>query len=100
MKKILIKVMFLAIFFAAFTNVANAQKGKKRSAVKRGNSTVRKNTKSKTKATVNPTAQVDSLATAVAVPAKIDSLPITKVKKSLRADEAVSQADFHPDSVM
>lgn len=96
MKKNLIKVIFLAFFFAAIGNVAIAQKGKKRSAIKRGNSTVRKNTKSKTKATVNPTAQVDSLATAVEAPAapKIDSLPIPKIKKSLRPDEAVDTKDI------
>jgi gliding motility associated protien GldN len=97
MKKSLIRVFLLAVFFAGITSIVNAQQGKKRSAVKRGNTTVRKNTKGKTKATISPTAQVDSLANAVATaePAKApDSLPIPKVKKSLRQDEAVETKDI------
>ncbi len=97
MKKSLIRFLLLAILFAAVTTAANAQKGKKRSAVKRGNTTVRKNTKGKTKAKVSPTAQVDSVAIAAATPepAKVpDSLPIPKVKKSLRPDEAVDTRDI------
>lgn len=96
MKKILIRVFLLAVLFAGFNTAANAQK-KKRSAVKRSNTTVRKNTKGKTKATISPTAQVDSVATAVVTPepAKTpDSLPIPKVKKSLRPDEAVETKDI------
>lgn len=87
----------LAFFFAAFVNVAEAQKGKKRSSTKRGNTTVRKNTKGKTKATVSPSAQVDSTVVAAPTPepAKLpDSLPIPKVKRSLRQDEAVETKDI------
>jgi gliding motility associated protien GldN len=90
MKKQLTRVFLLAICFVAFAHVADAQK---RKAVKRG-TTTRKTTKSKTRATVQPTAQVDSVATAQAAAATppqptIDSLPIPKIKKSLRRDEAV-----------
>jgi len=48
---------------------------------------------------VSPSALVDSVATAVAAPAvdtvkKADSLPIAKIKKSLRPDEAVDRRDI------
>ncbi len=98
MKKNVIRVLLLALVFTGIANVADAQK-KKRSSVKRSNTTVRKNTKGKTKATVSPSALVDSVATAVAAPAvdtvkKSDSLPIAKIKKSLRPDEAVDRRDI------
>lgn len=95
MKKSLIRVIMLAFAFAAFTNVAEAQK--KRSSSKRSNTSVRKNTKGKTKATVSPSAQVDSTVAAAPAPAPAkapDSLPIPKVKKSLRPDEAVETKDI------
>jgi len=78
--------------------MAQAQKKpvKKRTVQKRTNTT--KTTKAKTKAKITPTAQIDSVATlAVAPPPpapKIDSLPIPKVKKSLRPDEAVETKDI------
>ena len=50
MKKSLIRVLLFACMFIVISNVAEAQ-GKKRSSTKRGNTTVRKNTKGKTKAT-------------------------------------------------
>jgi len=101
MKKTFIRVFFLAIFSLALANIAEAQKkGGKRSATKRGNTSVRKNTKGKTKATVSPAQQVDSTVAVAAVvttpePAKkSDSLPIPRVKKSLRPDEAVETKDI------
>ncbi|MFZ4057857.1 MAG: gliding motility protein GldN [Ferruginibacter sp.] len=101
MQKKLFRVLLLSFCLALFTNVVSAQKKKAgtRTAVKRG-TTTRKTTKGKTKAKVSPTAQVDSVATAVVAPApaapapKNDSLPIPKVKKSLRPDEAVETKDI------
>jgi gliding motility associated protien GldN len=96
MKKTFIRVLLLAVLFTGITNAADAQK-KKRSSTKRSNTTVRKNTKAKTKATVSPSALVDSTVAVAKAPepAKIlDSLPIAKVKKSLRADEAVETKDI------
>jgi gliding motility associated protien GldN len=96
MKKNLIRVCLLTFLFVAFVNVAEAQKGKKRSSSKRSNTTVRKNTKGKTKATVSASNQVDSTLAAAQTPepARIDSLPIAKVKKSLRQDESVETKDI------
>jgi gliding motility associated protien GldN len=99
MEKRLIRVLLLAVFFSAFVNIASAQKKKTtRTATKRTNTTTRKSTKGKTKATISPVL-VDSTAivqakiiTAPAV--KIDSLPIPKVKKSLKTDEAVDTRDI------
>jgi gliding motility associated protien GldN len=96
MKKTLIRVCLFLFFCIAISNVAEAQK-KKRSSTKRSNTTVRKNTKGKTKSsTVAPLAQ-DSTAAAALVPAPAkapDSLPIPKIKKSLRQDEAVETKDI------
>jgi len=75
--------------------MAQAQKKpvKKRAVQKRTNTT--KTTKAKTKANITPTAQIDSVATLAVAPARrIDSLPIPKVKKSLRPDEAVETKDI------
>jgi erythromycin esterase-like protein len=97
MKKSLIRVFLFAFFLVAISNVAEAQKGKKRSSTKRGNTTVRKSTRGKTKATtVAPSAQDSTVAVAKAPePAKVpDSLPIPKIKKSLRQDEAVETKDI------
>ena len=96
MKKSLIRVFLFAFFLVAISNVAEAQK-KKRSSTKRGNTTVRKSTKGKTKATtVAPAAQDSTVAVAKAPePAKApDSLPIPKIKKSLRQDDAVETKDI------
>ena len=99
MKKTFIRVFFLTIFSLALANIAEAQKkGGKRSATKRGNTSVRKNTKGKTKATVSPAQQDEAVvAAAVTTPEpskKADSLPIPRVKKSLRPDEAVETKDI------
>ncbi|MEI9934185.1 MAG: hypothetical protein WDM71_04900 [Ferruginibacter sp.] len=94
MKKQLSRVFLLAVCFLFCVHVTDAQT-KKRKAVKRG-ATTRKTTRSKTKATISPAAQVDSVATVKPVAAIVkdtvavnDSLPIPRVKPSLRRDEAV-----------
>jgi gliding motility associated protien GldN len=97
MKKYLIKFFCLTVALILFFSVADAQKTqKKRAATKRGNTTTKKTTKGKTKANIKSGGQVDSVAAIVVVPVepRIDSLPITKVKKSLRQDEAVETKDI------
>ena len=83
----MVKYLLLVICLSVFVNVADAQKTK-RTVQKR--TTTRKTTKSKTKTKIVPT--VAKADTVVAVKAPVvfnDSLPIIKVKKSLRPDEAV-----------
>lgn len=83
MKKQFLKFLLLAIFVGGIAGDALAQKkpAKKRSSTRR-------TTKTKTKANIQPTtATMDSVATAAAP--SIDTLPIKKVAKSLRPDEAV-----------
>ncbi len=93
MKKHVIKYLLLLICLGVFTNIAEAQKKKqpaKRTATKR--TTARKTTKGKTKTKIQPTTpQVDTVAAVVATPAPAfpDTLPIARVRKSLRPDEAV-----------
>ena len=55
---------------------------KKRSAVKRGNTTTKKTLKGKTKAKINPTVATSDTLVAVAAPAT-DTLPVKKILKSL-----------------
>ncbi|MEN9569463.1 MAG: gliding motility protein GldN [Bacteroidota bacterium] len=95
MKKHIIQFVFFAFILSLCTQSAHAQK-KSRTAVKRSNNKTVKKTKGKTKTSVTPPAQVDSVATAVVTPepARIDSLPIAKIKKSLRQDEAVETKDI------
>lgn len=90
-----VKFLFLLVVMCLCITVAEAQKktAKNRSAVKRSTT---KTTRGKTKAKITPTAQIDSLQT-VSAPVeapKVDSLPIPKVKKSLRSDEAVETGDI------
>src|SRR6187431_3164360 len=96
MMKHSLKSLVLFVFLCFAINVLHAQKKpvKKRTSSKRTNTT--KTTKAKTKATISPTAQVDSVATVAAAPPppKIDSLPLSQVKKSLRRDEAVITDDI------
>jgi gliding motility associated protien GldN len=90
-----VKSILLFVFMSLCINIVQAQKKpvKKRTSTKRTSTT--KTTKGKTKATINPTAQVDSVAVAATAPeSKVDSLPITKIKKSLRPDEAVETKDI------
>lgn len=92
MAKQILKYLFLAIIACSAGTAASAQK-KKKAPVKKRTSTKR-TTKNRTSASIQPTtATVDSVAT-VAAPAVVnDSLPIKKVLKSLRQDEAVSGGD-------
>ena len=95
MKKYLIKFLCFAFVLSLCTTTVSAQKKKSRSAVKRSNTTTRKTTKGKTKTKVSPAPLVDSVATAVVAPEPaMDSLPIAKIKKSLRPDEAVETKDI------
>lgn len=100
MKKHFVKILLCSFLMCFLVNAANAQKNK-RTATKRPNTTTRKTTKGKAKANISPTAQVDSVAAVVNTPAPAvqeavinDSLPIKKVKKSLRNDEAVETKDI------
>ncbi len=91
MKKQIIKYLFLFVFFASIGNVAIAQKGKKKAPAKR--TSVKRSTKNKTKTNIqNANASVDTPAK-VDDPLESDSLPIKKVKKSMRPDESVSGGD-------
>ena len=88
------KYLALLLCFCLFTGGAiNAQTKKKtttkRAATKRAST--RKTTKAKTKAKIQPTVpQIDTVAVAAVVePPLPDSLPIKRVLKSLRPDEAV-----------
>ena len=85
--------MFI-VCLGVFANVADAQT-KKRSVKKRQTA---RTTKSKFRAKVSQTASVDTVATATAAPVLPppvnDSLPIKKVLKSLRPDEAVETKDI------
>ena len=94
MNKYLLKFLCLTFALTLVFTVADAQK-KKRTATKRSNTTTKKTTKGKTKAKIKSSNQVDSVATAGNIPAiRVDSLPIPKVKKSLRNDEAVETKDI------
>ncbi|MBC7889395.1 MAG: gliding motility protein GldN [Ferruginibacter sp.] len=92
-----VKLVLVFVFMCLGITVTQAQKKpvKKRTVQKRTNTT--KTTRSKTKAKITPTAQIDSLPSVVvaAPPApRVDSLPIPKIKKSLRPDEAVETKDI------
>jgi len=87
MNKLIIKCFLLAVSFSLTANVVDAQ-AKKRTVQKR--TTAKKTTNSKTNVSVKP-----SKDTVVAVvpppPAKIDSLPMVNVKKSLRSNDAIER---------
>ncbi|HMP19486.1 MAG TPA: gliding motility protein GldN [Ferruginibacter sp.] len=99
MKKHLIKVFCFAVVLSLTTTVVSAQKKKAapRAATKRPSTAQTKKTKAKTKAT-NTAAEIETVQTAVVQapppPPPPDSLPLTKVKKSLRPDEAVDTRDI------
>jgi len=84
MNKVFVKYFLLAFCFALAVSVVDAQ-AKKRTAKKR--TTAKKTTNSRTNANITPAA-VD---TAVAATPKVDSLPIIKVKKSLRSNDAIER---------
>ena len=91
MNKVFAKYFLLMICFGLLTHVSNAQAKKGRSMKKapRGQQTVKKSIKGGTRANVNPSQKVDSVATASAP--KVDSLPIEVVKKSLRPNDAIER---------
>ncbi len=84
MSKIIIKCFLIAISFCVIIPAANAQV-KKRTVKKR--TTAKRTNNSRSNTAISPTA-VDTVA---AAPAKIDSLPMTQVKKSLRPNDAVDR---------
>lgn len=96
MKKYFVRYLFIAICLFAFTGIAEAQKGKKRTATKR-TTTTKKTTKAKAKTKVQQSS-ADTLAVVkppVPAPAVAnDSLPIPYVRKSLRRDDAVDMKDI------
>ncbi len=86
MNKVFLKFFLLVFCFGLLTHMSEAQ-AKKRTVKKR--TTAKRTTNTKTKASINPSAKVDSVAI-VAAP-KIDSLPIEVVKKSLRPNDAIER---------
>lgn len=95
MKKHLIKYFFFALCFCAFSHVADAQT-KSRKSSKRN--TVKKTTKTKYnnkfQASAPATVPTDTVAKVVTPAPVNDSLPIKKVLKSLRPDEAVNTIEL------
>jgi gliding motility associated protien GldN len=83
MNKLIIKCLLLAISFSITTSAADAQV-KKRTAKKR--TTTKRTTNSRSNAAIKPSADT----VAVAAP-KLDSLPMTQVKKSLRPNDAIER---------
>ena len=83
MKKFFVYFL-LAGCFAIVTNMCDAQ-AKKRTVQKR--TTAKKTTNSKTKVSIKPTVK-DTVAVATL---KVDSLPMTVVKKSLRSNDAIER---------
>ncbi|MDQ2721240.1 MAG: gliding motility protein GldN [Bacteroidota bacterium] len=90
MKIMILKGLMLTLCFGILANAANAQARKKavhRTVKKR--TTAKKTTNSRTTANISPSVRVDTVVIAPA--AKIDSLPIPIVKKSLRNDDAIDR---------
>lgn len=85
MKTIIIKCLMMVLCLGVLYNAADAQAKKKRTVKKR--TTAKKTTATKTKASISP-AKVDT-AVVVVPPPVIDSLPIAKVKPSLRPETAL-----------
>ena len=91
MKKSFVKYLLLLVLFGGFAEVATAQK--KKAGTRKS---TKRTTKTKTKAKIEPSvATADTIAAVVAAPAPAnDSLPIKVVKKSLRRDAAVDDANL------
>ena len=85
MKKQFLKYFLLAILLTGFTDIAVAQKKKTSNTTRKS---TKRTTKTKTKAKIKPTIATSDTLKVVAA-AAIDTLPIKKVLKSLRPDEAV-----------
>ena len=88
----LFKLLSLLLLFSLGVHVADAQKKKAKAPVRQvqRRAVTHKSTNSKTKAQIG-LAKADTAAVAVTPPPANDSLPMTKVKKSLRMDEAVER---------
>ncbi len=89
MNKVFAKYFLLIFCFALLTHVSEGQ-AKKRTATKRTvqkRTTAKRTTNTKTKASISPSAKVDT----VVVAAKIDSLPMEVIKKSLRPNDAIER---------
>ncbi|MEO7800585.1 MAG: gliding motility protein GldN [Ginsengibacter sp.] len=84
MNKLFVKCFLLAICFSMATSLVDAQ-AKKRTVKKR--TTAKRTTNARSGANIKPTATIDT----VPAVAKVDSLPIQQVKKSLRQDGAVER---------
>jgi gliding motility associated protien GldN len=95
MKNIIVKCLALTLCLGIIVNVADAQaKKKKKPATTRSvkkRTTAKRTTNSKTKANINPSAKVDTAVVIAPAAPKIDSLPITFVKMSLRPDDAIER---------
>lgn len=91
MKTIMVKCLALVLCLGIIGNVAEAQTRKKKTTTRtvKKRTTAKRTTNSKTKADINPSAKVDTAV--VIAPPKIDSLPITFVKPSLRPDDAIER---------
>ncbi len=85
MKKQFLKYFLLAILLTGFTDIAVAQKKKTSNTTRKS---TKRTTKTKTKAKIKPTIATSDTLKVVAA-AAVDTLPIKKVLKSLRPDEAV-----------
>jgi gliding motility associated protien GldN len=93
MKNIIVRCVLFTFCLGMISNVADAQAKKKKTPTRtvKKRTTAKRTTTSKTKAKISPSATVDT-AVVIAPPApKIDSLPMTNVKKSLRPDDAVER---------
>ena len=92
MKNIIVRCLVFACCFGLVTNAAEAQTNKRKTTHSRSvkkRTTAKRTTNANTRANVNPTATVDTAV--VIAPPKVDSLPITFVKKSLRPDDAIER---------
>ncbi len=91
MKNIIVKCLLFTFCLGIISNVADAQAKKKKATTRtvKKRTTAKRTTTSKTKANISPSATVDTAV--VIAPPKIDSLPYTNVKKSLRPDDAVER---------
>ncbi|HVZ98354.1 MAG TPA: gliding motility protein GldN [Chitinophagaceae bacterium] len=95
MKNLMVKSLALLLCLGMMTYAAQAQTKKKKTThttrtVKK-RTTARRTTNSKTKADINPSAKVDTAVVIAPPQPKIDSLPMTDVKRSLRPDDAVDR---------
>ena len=87
-----LRIICTVLVFALTANVSVAQKKKGKAPVRtvKKRTVAQKSTRSKTKGTIG-LAKADTSSLAVAPPIVNDSLPITKVKKSLRPDDAIDR---------